>query len=178
MRRDGAVITYAHGGDNEELRMRLEALAEGLVLMNLVELESGAYDDFPGLREAGIAYENPRMSTDGQRKGTLSEVLRRGRATCIEAAAIEAALFRHDENVHAVVALVPEKYREKIRPGVFHAVVELPGGKVIDSSEALEGYAPAVGGHWWKKHGHCCSQCALGYECAGPAGGCDCGGHH
>jgi len=31
---------------------------------------------------------------------------------------------------------------------------------------------------WWKEEGHCCEECALGKECAGEAGGCDCGGKH
>jgi hypothetical protein len=180
MRRDGAVITYAHDGNNEELRERLEAIAEGLVLLNVVELTGGQYEDFKGLKGEGIRYENPRMSADGQRKSSLSDVLRRKRATCIEAAAIDAALYRVDEGVAARVRLVPEKYRDKVKRGYFHAVVELPNGEVVDSSESLIGYASPSVGHmpWWKKHGHCCGSCALGYECAGPAGGCDCGGNH
>ena len=175
---DGMVLTYSHDGDNEERREKLEAMTESAVRINVIELESGKFDDFSGLAEEGIVYEEPRMTGEGQKVGSLSEVIHRGKATCIEAAAIDAALFRYDNGQRAFVALIPVKYRDKVKPGHFHAVVVLPSGQVIDSSNSLEGYQPAVGGKWWEKHGHCCHKCALRKECLGAAGGCNCKGKH
>lgn len=173
--KDALTVSFVHDGDSEDARRRLEALANGVVDLNLVELDE--YPDFKGLEAHSIRYESPRMGKYGQRIGSLSEVLTRRKATCIEAAAIEAALLIQDEEINARVAVIHEMYNGKPRPFRYHAVVEDEEGNVYDSSQNLVGYSQ-TGGQWWDDHGHCCQNCALGKECAGAAGGCNCGGDH
>ncbi len=144
----------------------IEALAEGTVLANIVEMKQ-SYPNFPGVAEAGIKYEEPRMSEDGrdQHIGTLSEVIYKGKATCLEATAISAALFRlagHNAQVEIIPQL--DAYGKPI-DWSYHAIVRLDGDRVVDPTMELEGYPKVAGQSWWQRAGYCCELSAQGKPC-------------
>lgn len=146
-KRDGTKISYART-DHETCLYVLEALYEGVTSANVVEL-TRLFPDFPGMVEAGIRYEEPQKVSEldpDQHIGTLSYVMKKKRATCIEAAAIYAAQMRV-EGVDAVVRLLSmEDAYGEIMPYSYHAVVDLGDGTMVDPSEDLPGYVPQVGG--------------------------------
>lgn len=145
----------------------IEALAEGVVVANIVELVQ-SYPEFPGLVEAGIEYEEPQEVSKrdpDQHIGTLSEVIYKGRATCLEATAIEAAIFRRGD-YDARVEIVPklDAYGQPIE-WRYHAVVRLGNDRILDPTADLKGYPKVAGQTWWEKTGHCSEDCARGKPC-------------
>ncbi len=179
LKREGIKISY-RPINSESCLFILEAITNGIADANIVELEHGA-PDFAGLAAEGILYERPQKISNNdhdQHVGTLSEVIHKGKATCLEAAAIETALYRRAGH-NATVRLIPQvdAYSKPIE-WMYHAVVELPDGQVIDPTESMQGggQAQVAGQEWWAKAGHCCGSCAMGKECEGGCGdACDCG---
>lgn len=145
----------------------IEALAEGTVLANIVEMEQ-SYPEFPGLTEAGIKYEEPQevsRQDQDQHIGTLSEVIHKGRATCLEATAIEAAMFRRaGHNAHVEIVPKLDAYGQPIE-WRYHAVVRLDDDRILDPTAELEGYPKVAGQTWWESTGHCSEDCARGKPC-------------
>lgn len=167
--KDGLIIEFPTGDTNDERRTKIAALAEGVVGVNRVELQSGS-----SITLDGVAYEEPRESKRGQVVGSMASVMRRRRATCIEVCCIVCAIERA-QGRPCFVQVITTKYRGKVRPWIYHAIVRYEDGTVFDASELLTGYTAA--GEWWERHGHCCSSCAIDEPCLGAAGGCGCGGH-
>lgn len=164
LNREGLKITY-RPLNADVCRYILEALAEGIVLANMVELERGC-PDMCSLTNEGVTYEPPQQDcAQDQEVGTLSEVLHKGRATCLEAAAIEAAVERR-AGYDAVVEIEFEldEYDRPI-PWRYHAYVRHQDGSLSDPSAALKG-TPKVGHHDHDhEHGACCASCAVGKPC-------------
>lgn len=165
--RDGLTIEFPTGGTNDQRRTKIAALAEGIVGLNAVELESGSE-----ISLEGVKYEDPREGRKGQLVGSMLTVMRRGKATCIEVCCIVCAIERA-QGRHCYVQVLSTKYRDKVRPFVFHAVVRYPDGTTFDASDLLDGYQRA--GEWWARLGHCCPSCAVDEPCQGD---CSCGGNH
>ena len=166
MSTDGLTISFPATDTTEQRRTKVAAMAEGAVQVNMAEIQEGATIDVSRLR-----YENPRGSKM-QEIGSLREVARRGRATCIEICAIVVAADRLD-GVNSFVQILATKYRDKVRPLVYHAVVRRPDGSVYDASELLKGYNTS--GELWQRTGHCCPSCMLDEPCQG---NCSCKGGH
>lgn len=164
---DGLTIHFPADDDSEQRRTKVASMAEGAVLVNLSEIANGADVDFI----EGLTYEKPRMGKN-QRIGSLREVARRKKATCLEIAAIVAAAERAAGR-NAYVHVTSVEYKKKKVPFQYHAVVRYPNGTVFDASELLSGYNAS--GEWWERTGHCCPSCALDEECQGD---CSCGGGH
>lgn len=148
MKRAGSKISYSQE-DSATCMFILEALYEGIVNANIVEIER-LYPDFPGIEAAGLRYEGPQpvsQNDPDQHIGTLSHVLKKKKATCIEAAAIVAAEERvagREASVRLIESL--DTYGEPL-PYEYHAVVELDDGTLVDPSQVLPGYSsPSVGG--------------------------------
>jgi len=163
---DGLTISFPADDTQEQRRTKIANMAESVVQINISELGDGA--DLNGVR---LSYEDPRMAKT-QVIGSLREVLTRKRATCIEICCIVVAVERIAGKM-AFVQIISVKYREKVRPNVFHAIVRYPDGSVVDASELLDGYNAT--GEWWQRSGHCCHSCALDEECQG---NCSCKGGH
>ena len=153
--REAIIISY-RPTSSEQCLFILEAITEGVVQANLVEIET-AYGGFEGFAVEGIRYENPVIDTrHGQKIGTISEVLEKGTATCVEVAAASAAVIRHTGR-EADVEFVPQMDTYgKPMPWRYHAVVKLPDGTFVDPTEEIK-EGPVVGA--------CCSSCSVGNEC-------------
>jgi hypothetical protein len=162
---DGLTIHFPADDTSDQRRPKVASMAEGAVLVNLSEIGEGANVDFV----EKLKYEKPRMGRN-QRIGSLREVSRRGRATCLEIAAIVAAAERVAGR-NAYVHVISTKYKKKTVPYQYHAVVRYPDGSVFDASELLDGYR--ADGEWWQRVGHCCASCALDEKCEG---NCSCKG--
>lgn len=178
---DGYCCQYQTSGGHEECRLVLEGMCEGIVRMN--EVFKTEHPTAPEPSSGAIRYENPRMHKIGQMIGTTPIILERGKATCIEMACDAAARERIENDRPANVAIIdvmdPNNPGEPLL-GEYHAVVYfMDSGEVWDPTVEMSGYPgqSKVGSPWYKAHGHCCQDCALGRECAGPAGGCDCKHH-
>jgi len=135
--REAIIINYRPLSPEQCLYI-LEALCEGVVMANMVEIETGL-PSFVSLAAEGITYEYPRVDqAHGQQVGTLSDVLHKGKATCLEAASAYAAARRlagHD----AVVVLAPQlDAYGKVIPWDYHALV-LTGGGEVDPTSDLPG---------------------------------------
>jgi hypothetical protein len=162
LKEEGIKINY-YPIDTAVAMETLAAITEGMVLANMVEIEQGA-PDFESLVREGVAYEPPQKDcARDQRVGTLSAVLHKKMATCIEAAAIAVAAARLDghraetEFVHETDAYgtpVPWRYH-------VYAIID---GRRTDPAAELRGY-PQAGGA-------CCSSCAEGKPCES-----ECDGH-
>jgi hypothetical protein len=153
---DGLTISFPADDTQEERRTKIANMAESVVQINLAEIDGGV--DLSG---SELRYEDPRMKKN-QVIGSLREVLRRGRATCLEICAIVAAAESAAGNM-AYVKIISVKYKKKAMPNRFHAVVRNQDGSVFDASELLDGYGAS--GEWWQRHGHCCGSCALDEKC-------------
>lgn len=163
---DGLTISFPRDDTTEQRRTKVASMAEGAVLVNMAELDEGA-----ALDVADLSYEDPRVAKN-QRIGSLREVARRGRATCLEICCIVVAADRR-EGVHSFVQVLSTKFKERVRPFVYHAVVRRPDGSVYDASELLHGYN--TDGELWQRTGHCCPSCMIDAPCQGD---CSCGGKH
>ena len=109
MSTDGLKISFPATDTSEQRRTKVAAMAVGAVQVNMAEIQEGATVDVNALD-----YENPRVSKN-QQIGSLSEVDRRGRATCLEICAIVVAADRLD-GVESFVQVLSTKYRDKVRP--------------------------------------------------------------
>lgn len=110
-------------------------------------------------------YELPRRARNAdQAVATVDIVRRRGKATCVEWAAICAADARVAGDLAARAVLVDQvdEYDQPI-PGAYHVIVVYGDGRDVDVTQMLPGY-DAVGDEWWLAHGHCCRDCALGID--------------
>ncbi len=159
----GCILEY-RTESSEQCRMVLEALCEGIVLANEVLMATSK--NLP--QRPAYHYEKPRMNDGARQKIALaSEIGTRGRATCIEWACARAAADRLD-GVPCDVRVIPfvDVNGDPV-PFDFHAVIQRSDGSIHDVTPELQGYAPAVGGQWWKNAGHCCESCAHGHDCDG-----------
>jgi hypothetical protein len=166
MSNDGLTISFPANDSTEQRRTKVAAMAEGAVQVNMAEIQDGATIDVDSL-----VYENPRGSRN-QRIGSLGDVARRKRATCLEICCIVVAADRLD-GVNSFVQVLATKFKEKVRPFTYHAVVRRPDGSVYDASELLRGYNTT--GELWQRTGHCCPSCMIDAPCQGD---CSCGGKH
>lgn len=145
----------------------LESLAEGLVQANMVEMDSGL-PSFDSLEAEGIVYEEPQRDCNGdQEVGLLSEILHKGRATCLEAATIAAAAERRAGNTATVEVEFEKDSYNQIIPWSYHAYTRI-NGELFDPSAALK--RPSVGA--------CCSSCATGKPCESTCSDHDHDHHH
>ena len=155
---------------SEDLRRQWERVVEGIVEYN-AEWFADHLDEVDGPLPR---YEEPREAGKlaDQRVGTAPVVHARGKATCVEWCAYVAGLLRcRDGEIGCSVVLVPvfsPKYNKEV-PYTYHAVVERADGTIEDVTADLPGYSGAMGSHphdapWYKKLGHCCSDCALGVD--------------
>lgn len=144
--------------DSIGVRDQWTAVAEGLTAANLA-----AINDDPALlgELGGLAYEQPRRAGKAdQAVASLPVVIRRGRATCIEICAIDAAARRWQGDHRARVGLIDvfsDRYQRPIAYS-YHAIVVCGDGTISDPTRALLG-AQDVPFH--ASAGHCCSACAL-----------------
>jgi len=142
------------------LRDQWTAVSEGLTACNVTAI----------LQDPGLSYrlannlpkyEPPRRAGRAdQAVGTLPVVLERGKATCIEIAAVDAAMRRVGGDRAARVALI-DVYNRRIgaaQPYAYHAVVVCGDGTISDPTRALPGAADE---EYWAAAGHCCEDCAL-----------------
>lgn len=166
MSSDGLTIYFPATDTSEQRRTKVAAMAEGAVQVNMVELSEGAQLDL-----SSLSYENPRAKRN-QVIGSLAEVARRKRATCIEICCIVAAIER-TQGKACYVQILSRKFKEKVMPFNYHAVVRYPDGAVYDASEILQGYSADV--ELWQRLGHCCPSCMIDAPCQGD---CSCKGGH
>lgn len=185
--KEGLKIAY-YPLDEEVCRRTLEALAEGVVLANMIELEAGA-PNFVSLVDSKITYEPPQQDcARDQEIGTLSAILHKRRATCLEAAAVEAAVQRASGRMADVYIEYESDANGNPIPWSYHAFVRFPNtGEVTDPSAELTG-SPQVGGPRPPttprrpdardscRPSNCCESCALDNPCEGECDGDD--GHH
>jgi len=144
--------------DSLGVRDQWTAIAEGVTAANVA-----AINRRPALLASvrGLRYENPRRAGKAdQAVASLPVVVRRGRATCIEICAIEAAARRHAGDHRARVGLIDvfsERYQTPLAY-TYHAIVICGDGSISDPTRALAG-AEDLPFH--AAAGHCCSACAL-----------------
>ncbi len=132
--REAIIINYQPLAAEQCLYI-LEALCEGVVLANMVEIQTGL-PSFVSLAAEGVTYQYPQVDhAHGQQVGTLSDVLHKGKATCLEAASIYTAARRlagHD----AVVRLTPQlDAYDKAIPWEYHALVNTDDTQVDPTSD-------------------------------------------
>lgn len=167
---DGLTIEFSTDDTTDQRRTKVAAAAEGAVQVNMAEMEEG------GVSVGELSYEHPRHGPNkNQRIGSVKEVSRRGKATCLDIACIFCAAERRAGR-QCFVRIISTKSHERVIPFTYHAVVQYPDGTIFDASELLTGYNKA--GEWWQRKGHCCPSCALDEPCLGAEGGCACGGKH
>jgi len=112
------------------------AMLEGLTAVDCVQLMEGVPPLSAALHTRRLRYDR-RLPMSWWR--SLREVWELGAGTCADLAAGVAAELRVYHGVHAV----PVIYH--VRPGLWHAVVRLPNGEVIDPSRTggmTEGETP------------------------------------
>ncbi|MCK4960201.1 MAG: hypothetical protein KAT00_12395 [Planctomycetes bacterium] len=144
--------------DSLGVRDQWTAIAEGITAANVATIQAR-----PALLShmARVRYENPRRAGRAdQAVASLPVVIERGRATCIEVCAIDAAARRVQGDTRARVALIDvfsERY-QTTRAYTYHAIVVCGDGTIADPTRALLG-AQDLPFH--AAAGHCCSDCAL-----------------
>jgi hypothetical protein len=112
----------------------LEALAEGLVLLDVFYMEYGIEQglELPPLYESGIVYRRePRGREWWESAQDLLGVVKDRSGDCEDLAAFRAAELRVHEDEYAIVRVVPTSR------GTFHAVVEREDGEIEDPSRIL-----------------------------------------
>jgi hypothetical protein len=112
----------------------LEALAEGLVLLDVFYMEHGIENgiELPPLYESGIVYRRePKGREWWESAADLLGVVQDRSGDCEDLAAFRAAELRVHEDEYAIVRVVPTTR------GTFHAVVEREDGEIEDPSRIL-----------------------------------------
>jgi hypothetical protein len=148
------------GATSDDLRDTWTAVAEGLTAANVAAIR--ADPTLPQRLAHDLPrYENPRRAPAAdQAVATLPVVVKRGRATCIEICAIDAAVRRLSGDPRARVGLI-DVYSPRFQapvPFTYHAIVICGDGRVEDPTAALPGASPDP---FWASAGHCCQACAL-----------------
>lgn len=174
----GVQVNFGTHLSHDDLRDYYETACEGVVRANMLWRVRNPKAP-QSLAKAGVRYEPPRH--DNKRTPDLDTtpvILQRKRATCWPTACDMAAVLRL-EDVPCVVKVIdvfdPEKHAA-IKYN-YHAVV-LAGDQVYDPTIDLAGYnARYAQEEWYRNHGHCCPNCALGLTCASELGG-KCGCDH
>ena len=159
---DGLTISFPADDTSDQRRTKIAGMAEGVVHVNMAEMSSGASIDC-----ARLTYEDPRAGKrTPQRIGSLRESCSRGRATCLEIACIVVAAERMAGR-RCFVKVISTRYRGRVVPFRYHAIVYYDDGTILDAAEMLIGYRAE--GHWWQRSGHHCAACALDMACEGAA---------
>lgn len=135
----------------------------------MVDMNAHLITDHPGWMDELLArpptYEKPRRARNvDQVVATIDIVRKRGRATCVEWAAICAGDARAAGDLAAHARLVDQvDEHDKPIPGAYHVIVVYGNGQERDVTQMLPGYNGNPDA-WWLDHGHCCRDCALGID--------------
>lgn len=118
-----------------------ESIAEGITQRNHVFFTNfdlaQSLDDL--IAQKAIRYEEPRMSGSRQTVGDAAIVLDRGRATCLDWAALCAGYARaQGRKARVVVVPLVNGYGDEVA-GSYHALMESDSG-IVDVCSLLPGY--------------------------------------
>jgi hypothetical protein len=112
---------------------QLAAALEGLVLVNLAQLQEGEAGLEADIQAGRVTY---RRRDQGEQWLPLVDLRARGSGDCEDLAAAVAAEIRHTRGLRA------RAWPYFARPSLVHVVVKLPDGRLIDPSRTAGMVAP------------------------------------